>query len=186
MAASSSGSMGLAGRYAKALFDLAEAEKALDAVAADLKTLRAMVDGSSDLVRLIRSPVISRDDQSKAMGALLAKAGCGALTKKFIGLVARNRRLFALPGMIESFGRILADRRGELTAVVTAAAPLGARQTEALGASLEKAAGRKVAVDIKVDPAILGGLVVKIGSRMVDSSLKTKLQQLRLAMKGVG
>lgn len=186
MAAGSSDATGLAGRYATALFDLAEGEKALDAVAADLKTLQTMIGESDDLVRLIRSPVISREAQSKAMGALLAKAGCGALTKKFIGLVARNRRLFALPAMIEAFGRILAARRGEMTAVVTAATPLAARQAEALGASLEKAVGRKVAVDVKVDPAILGGLVVKVGSRMVDSSLKTKLQQLRLAMKGVG
>lgn len=186
MASGSSVATGLAGRYAKALFDLAEAEQALDAVAADLKTLRAMIADSSDLVRLIRSPVISREDQSKAMAALMTQAGCGPLTKKFIGLTARNRRLFALPAMIDGFGRILAERRGELTAEVTAAAPLAAKQMEALGASLEKSVGRKVGIDVKVDPAIMGGLVVKIGSRMVDSSLKTKLQQLRLAMKGVG
>jgi F-type H+-transporting ATPase subunit delta len=180
------GASGLADRYAAALFDLADEAKNLDAVADDLNSLGAMIRNSKDLERLVRSPVIAREDQSRALAALMEKAGLGALTRKFVGLVARNRRLFVLPAMISAYRARLAARRGETTAEVVSARALSPHQVEALADSLKKALGTKVAVDTKVDPALLGGLVVKVGSRMVDSSLRTKLQQLRLAMKGVG
>lgn len=180
------GANGLADRYAAALFELADEAKELDPVADDLKRLGAMIRDSSDLARLIRSPVIAREDQKRALAALMDKAGLGALTRKFVGLVAHNRRLFALPGMIAAYQAKLAERRGETTAEVVSAKALTAPQLDALADSLRKALGTKVAVDARVDAGLLGGLIVKVGSRMVDSSLRTKLQHLRLAMKGVG
>lgn len=177
---------GLAGRYATALFELADADNALEAVSGDLETLGAMIDESDDLTRLIRSPVISREDQSRAMDAVLEAAGIGELTQKFIGVVAANRRLFALPSMIKGFAKLLADRRGETTAEVVSASELSDSQLDAVKQSLKKAMGVDVAIDARVDEEILGGLVVRVGSRMVDSSLKTKLDQLRFAMKGIG
>ena len=179
-------STGLAGRYASALFDLADAEKALDAVAEDLSVLGQMIDESEDLQRLLRSPVISRDDQKKAMLAVIDKAGMNNLTRNFTGVIADNRRLFALQDMIGAYQAILAARRGETTAEVVSAKPLTDAQMSALTDTLKNAVGSKVSVEAKVDPGLLGGLIVKVGSRMVDSSLNTKLQQLRLAMKGVG
>lgn len=180
------GATGLSGRYATALFELADDEKQLDAVAGDLAAIGAMIEDSDDLRRLIRSPVISRDDQHAAMDAILAAAEVGQLTRNFIGVVTRNRRLFALPGMIKGFQALLAAARGEATAEVTTAQPLTDAQLGALENSIKQAMGTKVAIDAKVDASLLGGLVVKVGSRMVDTSLKTKLSQLRLAMKGVG
>ena len=180
------GASGLAGRYATALFELAEVDKQLDQVAEDLATLQAMLEGSDDLTRLIRSPVISRDDQSKGMAAVLESAEASGLTKNFVGLVASNRRLFALPGMIKAFQALLADRRGETTAEVVSAKELSDKQLEALAESLKKATGSNVSIDAKVDEGVLGGLIVKVGSLMVDSSLRTKLTQLRFAMKGMG
>jgi len=176
---------GLAGRYATALLDLAEGEKAVDAVADDLKGLQTMIDESDDLTRLIRSPVISRADQLKAITAVMDKAEMNALSKKFIGVVANNRRLFALSSVIKAFLSILSQRRGEVTAVVTSASELSDKQVKDLGASLKKITGSDVAVETAVDPDLLGGLVVKVGSQMFDSSLRTKLQHLSLAMKGV-
>ena len=176
----------MAGRYATALFELADGDKLLDQVAGDLERLAAMMDASDDLRRLIRSPVIARDDQGRAMEALMDKAEMGGLTRRFVGLVARNRRLFALPDMIAAYRALIADRRGETTAEVVSAKALSDKQLSAIGESLRAAVGTRVAVAARVDPGLLGGLVVKVGSRMVDSSLSTKLQQLRLAMKGVG
>jgi len=180
------GVSGLAGRYATALFELAEADKQLDQVADDLATIQAMLDESSDLHRLIRSPVVSRENQSKGMAAVLENAGIGDLTKNFVGVVADNRRLFALPGMLKGFQALLADRRGETTAEVISAKELSDTQMKALGESLKKATGSKVSIDAQVDEELLGGLIVKVGSLMVDSSLRTKLTQLRFAMKGMG
>jgi len=177
---------GLAGRYATALFELADADNALDTVSADLETIGTMIHESEDLMRLIRSPVISREDQSRAMDAVLEAAEIGELTKKFIGVVAANRRLFALPAMIDGFEKMLAHRRGETTAEVVSASQLSKDQLDAVKKSLKKAMGVDVMIDAKVDEEILGGLVVRVGSRMVDSSLKTKLDQLGFAMKGVG
>ncbi|MGB8843610.1 MAG: F0F1 ATP synthase subunit delta [Aliidongia sp.] len=185
MASEATGLSGLAGRYATALFDLADQEKALDAVAGDLRALGAMIDGSADLKRLIRSPVLSRDAQAAAMAALLARAEFATMTRNFVGLVARNRRLFALPGMIAGYLQLLAQRRGEIRAEVTAAQEMSAAQVTAINDQLKRAVGSKVAVEIRVDPAIIGGLVVKVGSRMVDGSLRSKLHRLQLAMRGI-
>ena len=180
------GATGLSGRYATALFELADEEKALDDVASDLASVGVMIEESDDLQRLIRSPIISRDDQLDAMDAVLEAARVGRLTRNFIGVVTRNRRLFGLPGMIKDYQALLAAARGEATAEVTSAQPLSDAQMSAVENSIKKAMGTKVAIDAKVDESLLGGLVVKVGSRMVDTSLKTKLSQLRLAMKGVG
>ena len=180
------GATGLSGRYATALFELADEEKALDDVASDLASVGVMIEESDDLQRLIRSPIISRDDQLDAMDAVLEAAGVSRLTRNFIGVVTRNRRLFGLPGMIKDYQALLAAARGEATAEVTSAQQLSDAQISAVEDSIKQAMGTKVAIDAKVDESLLGGLVVKVGSRMVDTSLKTKLSQLRLAMKGVG
>lgn len=186
MAAEAEGVSGVAARYAVALYDLADEQSALDAVAADLKGLNDLVADSDDFRRFIKSPVMSRTDQGKGIAAIADRAKLNPLTRKFLGLVAANRRLFALPGMISGFLAILAKRRGEVTAEVTSAAALSEAQTASLVASLKQTVGRAVALTSKVDPSILGGLIVKVGSRMVDSSLKSKLQRLKLVMKGVG
>jgi F-type H+-transporting ATPase subunit delta len=185
VAAAEKGVSGLADRYAAALFDLADERKALDAVAGDLESLRAMLRDSADLRRLIRSPVLTREVQGKGIAALAELARVSPLTRNFLGLLAQNRRLFALPDMIGGFLRRLAERRGEVTAHVLTAQDLSPAQREAVNGQLRKAVGRKVAVDIEVDPSLLGGMVVRVGSRMVDGSLKSKLHRLQLAMKGV-
>lgn len=185
MASEGKGVSGLADRYATALFELAEEQKLLDQVAGDLRRLGAMLRESGDLRRLVRSPILSRAEQGRAIGALAQEAGFSALTRNFLGLVAQNRRLFAVPEMIGAFLARLAARRGEITAEVTAAQELTAAQRDAVTEQLKKAMGSKVAVELRVDPALLGGLVVKVGSRMVDASLRSKLHRLQLAMKGV-
>jgi F-type H+-transporting ATPase subunit delta len=176
----------LAGRYASALLDLADEKKALDQVSADLQSLRSMISESGDLRRLLNSPVITREAQRKAMVAVMERAGIGQLTRHFVLVVARNHRLFALPAMIEGYLAELARRRGEITAEVTSARKLTDGQQSALLDTLRASVGGKVQLDLKVDPALIGGLVVKVGSRMIDSSLRSKLQRLQLAMKGVG
>ena len=186
MAARGTSQGGLAARYAAALFDLADEQKQLDSVAGDLVALRGMMAESGDLRRLVGSPVLSRGDQGRAMAALLGAAGTGDLVRRFIGLVARNRRLFVLPAIIDAYLAQLARRRGEITAQVTSARPLDERQRQAVAEAVQRAVGGKVAVDAKVDAGLIGGLVVKVGSRMVDSSLRSKLQRLQLTMKGVG
>jgi F-type H+-transporting ATPase subunit delta len=177
---------GVAGRYATALFDLAEEAKALDSTAADLAQLKTMIAESADLKTLVRSPVISRDEQARGMDAVAEKAGFSDLTRKLIATVTANRRLNQIVAICEAFRRLLAAHRGEVTANVTSARPLTAEQMEALKAELRRATGRIVDVDAKVDETLLGGLVVKVGSRMIDSSLKTKLNSLTQVMKGIG
>lgn len=177
---------GIAGRYATALYELAESEKALDAVAEDLTNLKAMIDDSADLRRLLRSPVISRADQAKALDALLDQAGLSQLTRRFVGVVCANRRLFALPGMIDAYLGTLAERRGQVLAEVTSATELSEKQLGDLGAALKRVVGGNVKLNPRVDPEVLGGLVVRVGSRMFDSSLRTKLAQLQMSMKGAG
>lgn len=186
MATGTSGLGGLAGRYAAALYDIAETAGTLDAVADDLRTIQRMVDESADLRRLIVSPVIDRNDQAKAMRALLEKAGAGDLTQRFVGVVTENRRLFVLPAMTEAYLRRLADRRGEVVAHVTSAKQLSQTQVDKVTETLRRGLGSKVVVDLKVDASLIGGLVVRVGSKLVDDSLKTKLVRLQLAMKGVG
>ncbi len=185
MASEAKGVSGLAERYGAALFDLADERKELDAVARDLQVMRALLRDSADFRRVIRSPVLSREEQGKAIGAIAQQAGLSLLTRNFLGLLAQNRRLFALPEMISSFLGRLADRRGEVTAQVLAAQDLSPAQRAAVDEQLRRAVGRKVAIDVQVDPSLLGGLVIKVGSRMVDASLKSKLHRLQLAMKGV-
>ena len=186
MPSDNSGTANIAGRYAKALFQLAEADKQLDAVAADLAQLRSMIEESDDLRRLIGSPVVTRQDQGRVMTAIIEKAGLSDLVRRFVGLVAQNRRLFVLQSMIDAFLAALAAQRGETTAQVVSAQALSEKQKQDLEAVLKETLGNLVTIDAQVDPALLGGMVVKVGSRMVDSSLKTKLQQLKLAMMGVG
>ena len=183
MASKGTGVAGLAARYAAALFELADERRALDAVAGDLRELRAMLAESGDFMRLIRSPVLSREAQAKAVAALAGRAGLTKLTRDFLGVVARNRRLFAVPEIIDSYLRRLADRRGEVTAEVTVAQPLDEARQTALTEQLRRAVGARVAVDIRVDPRLLGGMIVKVGSRMVDASLASRLSRLRLAMR---
>lgn len=186
MASQGTGVSGLAGRYASALFELADENKALDRTAADLAGLRRMLVESPDLSRMVRSPVLSRAEQGGAMAAIMEKAGFSDLTRRFIGLVAQNRRLFALTSMIDAFLAELARRRGEMTARVTAARPMSDAQVKALSDALRASMGTQVDVEVAVDPALIGGMIVKVGSRMVDSSVRTKLNKLQLAMKGVG
>ena len=186
MAAQTTEQGGLATRYAAALFELADSKKALDAVAADLTQLQKMIAESADLRSMMNSPLLDRAEQTKAMVAVAKAAGFNELTQKFAGIIGQNRRLFVLPAIIKAFLKLLADRRGEMTAEVTAARPLTSDQQAAVAEAIRKAVGSKVSIDLKVDPELLGGLVVRVGSRMIDSSLKTKLQKLQLAMKGIG
>lgn len=186
MATDVAAASGVSGRYASALYELADEQGALDAVAGDLASLQKMIDGSDDFRRFIKSPVLSRKDQSKGIEAITEKAKLSPITRKFLGLVARNRRLFALPGMIKGFREILAEHRGQAAAEVVSAAPLSDSQRMSLTDQLKKSVGRSVDIVTKVDPSILGGLIVRVGSRMIDSSLRSKLQRLKLAMKGVG
>ncbi len=175
---------GVAGRYALALLELAEEQGSLDQVAGDLRDLKTMIGESEDLRRLLRSPLFGRAQQESAITAILEKAGAGDLTTKFVLVVARNRRLFALRGMIDAYLSELAKKRGEVTARVTSARPLNDAQSKALTEALRRAVGSKVTVESAVDADLLGGLVVRVGSRMVDASLKTKLMKLQQAMKG--
>jgi F-type H+-transporting ATPase subunit delta len=177
---------GVAGRYATALFELASEASAIDAVSADLDAFSAMIAESDDLKRLISSPVFTAEEQVSAITALLAKAGIGGIAGNFIGFVASKRRLFALSGMIRGYRALVAEAKGIVSAEVTVAEEPSAKRLDEIRATLKDVAGKDVAVAIKVDPAIIGGLVVKMGSRMVDASLKTKLNSIRLAMKEVG
>ncbi|MDV7341424.1 F0F1 ATP synthase subunit delta [Terasakiella sp. A23] len=186
MASKAQGASGLAGRYASAIFDLAVENDAVDQVAQDLSDLSVMLSESEDLSKLVLSPVIAREEQGRAMTAVMDAAKISDLTKRFISVVAQNRRLFELEGMIYGFQALLAEHKGEVSAQVTSAKALTQKQVDSLTASLKEAIGSDVAVEQKVDPAVLGGLIVQVGSRMVDSTLRTKLQHLQLAMKGVG
>jgi F-type H+-transporting ATPase subunit delta len=174
---------GMAGRYATALFELALEEKALDSVAADIETFGALLDRSEDLVRLVRSPVFSAAEQVRAITAVLEKAEIGGLAAKFLGLVAENRRLFAVRDMFKAFRTLLSRHKGETRAEIVVAEPLADPHLAALKEMLKAATDKDVTLDVKVDPAILGGLKVKLGSRMYDASLKTRLNSIRLAMK---
>jgi len=175
---------GLAGRYAAALFELAGERHAIDVVSADLTTFRNAMAANADLARVVKSPVFSREDQGKALKAVLEKLGASALTAQFVLLLAAKRRLFALSGIIKAYESLVARSRGETEAEITSARPLADAELADIKAALKARLGREPRLDAKVDPALLGGLVVKVGSRMIDSSLRTKLTGLAAAMKG--
>ena len=174
---------GVAGRYATALFDLARDANSIDAVQADLQRFDGLIAESPDLARLVRSPVFSADEQLSALSAVLERAGIGGLAAQFIKLVTKNRRLFAVADMVRGFRNLVAQHRGEVTAEVTVAEDIKDDHVAALRNALKAVSGKDVDLKIKVDPAIIGGLVVKLGSRMVDSSLRTKLNSIKHAMK---
>lgn len=174
----------LSGRYAVALFDLARDAQSLDTVAGSLGALKAAIAESADFKALINSPVLSRETSAKTIAAVASAMGIDALTTKFLGVLAQNRRLGQMPAVIRAYETLLSNHKGEARAEVTSAHPLTAEQLTALSASLRARVGREVAVDAKVDPAILGGLVVRIGSQMIDSSIRTRLNTLAQAMKG--
>ncbi|WP_082519952.1 F0F1 ATP synthase subunit delta [Rhizobium sp. Root1220] len=177
---------GVAERYASSLFELAIEENAVATVTADLDRFQAMLDESDDLRRFVSSPVFTADDQFNAIVAICEKAGISGFFANFLKVVARNRRLFAVPGMIRAFRIIAANQRGEISAEVTSAHALTAAQETELKAALKGVTGKDVAVAVTVDPSILGGLIVKVGSRQIDTSLRTKLSTLKLALKEVG
>ena len=177
---------GMAGRYATALFELALESKKLEKIEAELNIFNGLLEGSQDLQRLVRSPVFSAEEQRRAIAAIAGKAKISGITVNFLELIALNRRLFAVQDMIRAFHALAARHRGEVTAQVTSANKLSPEQIKALMASLKSVIGQDVKLNSHVDPALLGGLVVKVGSRMIDSSLKTKLDNLQFAMKEVG
>ena len=178
-------SQSLAGRYASALYELADKDRVLDAIAEDLVKFRQLMLESEDLKRPIRSPVISRADQNSGLMTVLEKANASSLTKKFIGAVVMNRRIFVIAEIIDVFLSELAERRGEIKATVISAVELSARQLKDLTASLNKSLGQKVSIDLTVDTSLIGGLIVRVGSRMIDSSIRSKLERLQIAMKGM-
>ena len=176
---------GIAGRYAAALFELARESGMLDQVGSDLERFSAILDGNAELERLVKSPVFTVEEQAKALGAILDKAGIGGLAANFLRLVAQKRRLFAVRGMIAGFRALVADEKGIVAAEVTVASPLSDTNRKAVLDALQAQAGKTVSLTERVDPAIIGGLVVKMGSRMIDASLKTKLNAMKIAMTNV-
>jgi len=176
----------MAGRYATALFELALESNAVDVVKADLARFEALVAQNPDLERLVRSPVFSSEEQTKALSAVLEKIGVGGITAQFLKVVASNRRLFAVRDMIRAYSVLVARYHGEVMAHVTVAETLSEAHRAAIRDALKSVTGKDVELDVKLDPAIIGGLVVKLGSRMVDSSLRTKLNSIKHAMKEVG
>lgn len=186
MASKKSGKTELAARYAVALYELASENKAVDQVADDLVALKRLLADSRDLKRLVRSPAITRQDQFKALDAVMLQAGLADLTRRFVGVVTYNRRLFALDAIIEAFETELADRRGDIRVDIKAARPLSDTQTRSLEESLRERLGARVKTAITIDPGLLGGMVLRVGSRMIDYSLKSKIDRLQIAMKSPG
>ncbi len=168
------------------LFDLAVEENAVSDVEAGLRDFQALLDESADLTRLVKSPVFSAADQTRAVSALLEKAGIGGIVANFIKVTADNRRLFIVPDAIKAFLALAARQRGETAGEVTSAEPLSDAQLSALKAALKASLGKDVSLTTHVDPALIGGMIVKVGSRMIDGSLRTKLNSLKLVMKEVG
>jgi F-type H+-transporting ATPase subunit delta len=172
--------------YAVALFDLAQSDGSIDQVEAGLGDLEKLSAESEDFRRFLRSPVISADHKSAAADVILARANANPTVAKFVKVVARNGRLFALPAVIKAFKALAAQSRGEVNAEVTSAAPLSPAQLSGLADTLKRQIGKTVTLTEHVDPSLIGGLQVKVGSRMIDSSLKTKLTAIKIAMKEVG
>ena len=179
----SSAGVEIGGRYAAALFDLASDEKNLDAVEKDLIDLSAAIDQSEDLQNLITNPLFGREDQQKAIVGLLEAGKAHQIIRNVAGLMAYNGRLFALPAMIKAFRKLAADARGEVSAEAVTAVPLTDDQIKRLRSEIETSVGKAVNLETRTDESLLGGLVVKVGSRMVDTSLRTKLTQLKMSMK---
>ncbi len=178
---------GMAGRYALALFDLAKDSNAIDQVAGDLNTFGTLIEESADLQLLVRSPVFSADEQTRALREILSHVGINGLAANFLKLVASKRRLFAVRGMIADYNKLVDADKNVTRAQITVAEPLSDQHLADLKAALhDVTGGQTVALDVNVDPEILGGLIVRLGSRMVDGSLKTKLNTLRTRMKEVG
>lgn len=177
---------GLAGRYATALFELALESGALDAVAADLKSLKVLLADSDDFTAMVRSPLLSRSQQEAAMTAILEKGNANQITRNFAGLLSQKRRLFALGDIIRAFATLHAAHKGEIEADVVSAAPLSDQQLGALKDQLRSAMGREIQVNVSVDQSLIGGLILKVGSRMIDASLATRLSNLERTMKEVG
>lgn len=174
---------GVPSRYAEALFDLANEAGSLDAVERDLKALAAAIDASADFRKLLKSPVYDADDKGRAIAAIADKARVSPLTRNFLGVVARNRRLFVLDGVLKAFFARLAKHRGEVSAEAVSAAPLSNDQLTRLRGEIEGLVGKAVNLQTRVDPDLLGGLIVKVGSTMIDSSLRTKLNRLKSKLK---
>jgi F-type H+-transporting ATPase subunit delta len=174
---------GMAGRYATALFELALETKSVEQVQSDLKAFDALVAANPDLTRLVRSPVFSAEDQAKALVAILEKAGIKGVAANFLRVVAANRRLFAVAEIIRGFNRLVAAHKGEVTAQVTVAEQLNDARMNEIRDALKQVTGKDVQIDVDVDPSIIGGIKVKVGSRMVDASLRTKLNSIKFAMK---
>jgi F-type H+-transporting ATPase subunit delta len=177
---------GVSGRYATALFELARDERSIDAVKTDLDRFDALLNESADLKRLVRSPVFSADAQLKALSAVLDKAGISGISANFLKVLTTNRRLFAIADVIRAYRTLVAKFKGEATADVTVAEALSGKNLDALKVALKSVTGKDVDLNVKVDPSIIGGLVVKLGSRMIDSSLRTKLNSIKHAMKEAG
>jgi F-type H+-transporting ATPase subunit delta len=176
----------MAGRYATALFELALETNAVDAVTADLQTFDRMLADSADLARLVRAPVFTAEEQARAIAIIVERAGIATLAANFLTFVASNRRLFAVQDMIKAYRARVAQHKGEVRAEITVAEQLSDAHLAAIKEALASVTGKKIDVDVRVEPAIIGGLVVKLGSRMVDSSLRTKLNAIKHAMKEVG
>jgi F-type H+-transporting ATPase subunit delta len=173
----------VASRYAQALFDLASEQKQIAAVESDLNSLKAAIADSKDLRTLLASPAFSADDKARGLAGIAAKARFAATTQKFLGLIAANGRASALPAMIDAFARLSADARGAVSAEVTTALALTPAQSKGVAAALRQALGKDPEITTRVDPAILGGIKVKVGSRLFDASLKSKLDSLKFALK---
>jgi F-type H+-transporting ATPase subunit delta len=177
---------GVAGRYATALVEIAKDGKLLDEVERDIGEIEAIHANSADFRELLASPVHSREEQGKAIAAIAAAMGLGTTVTNTLGLMAQNRRLFVVPGLVAQVKALIAAERGEVTAEVTSAKPLTKGQTEALAETLKASVGKDVKLDVTVDEGLIGGLVIKVGSRMIDSSIRSKLAHLQNVMKEVG
>ena len=186
MSGAASLTSGVAGRYATALFEIAKESKSLDKVEADVSALDAALSESRDLREMFTSPIFTRDDQARAIAAIAAKMDLGPAVANTLGLMAMNRRLFVVPELIAQIKGLIAAERGEVTAEVTSAKPLTKAQTDALAETLRAKVGKDVRIDVTVDEGLIGGLVVKVGSLMIDSSIRSKLAHLQNVMKEVG
>ena len=186
MAAEDTSVSGVSGRYATALFELARDQNMVDQVKADLDGFETLLDDSADLKRLVRSPVFAADAQSRALSAVLDKAGIKGISANFLKVLTANRRLFAVADVIRAYRALVARFKGEASADVTVAEQLSDKNLDALKVALKSVTGKDVALNVKVDPSIIGGLIVKLGSRMIDSSLRTKLNSIKHAMKEAG